>query len=293
MYQTIVLSPTFLKFLEKGDPIRREARSLLDQLETETIVLDTNGALRKEYAAVIEQSPKAEQLKWIFASLMSVVKLRSLQKNLTPRNVSDFENLENEIVLAAETGWRIIVAEAFSPLIKSDLLRKDIEVTNISDYLHPPQVSRIRTTESYVLNTGDTFNFRQWVCKYVLDAQSIEIADGYICTKHALADLKHILQKISPNIPIQIRTLSDSARDYSRNQLATNTDTLIVENELNKLKKAYSNLKWNIHDNKSELHDRWIKTDRFRIGLGRGLGFVNTKTNKVIGQTTITVSLEG
>lgn len=294
MYQSIVLSPTIVKFLEKGI-FRDEALAFLSQLGKEDIFIDASSALDREYWTLIEQSPKAEILKPAWGELRLRLKFKKTDVNLKPRPISELEQLESEVNLACRTSWQIIVAESVASSIKSNLAKKDIEASDIQNYLRPAPLSRIRALERYELKKGESFDFRNWIHKYLADARSLEIADPYICTKHALEDLDYILQKIRPDIPIQIHTLSDSARHYSRIQSTVPTDILIVENELNKLKKIYTDLKWKleIYDDKSELHDRWIQTDRFRIELGRGLGFVNTKTKKVIGQTTIAVHLEG
>lgn len=289
MYQTIVLSPTALSCLNQGitDP---KVLDFLKQVQTESLVIDSKNILGKEYQCVIENSRNADLLKVLWADLISRIHFYHHDVGISVRRFEEINNLEIEIELANHTIWKIIIAEINIDKNLDTILRNhQIEACNVQAYLCPPWTSKVRAEEHYDLLPGSYFNFRQWLTKYLLDAEYLEIADGYIGTKFAFLDLKFILSIIRSSVPVTILTLSDNARHYSRNQSSSPTDDLLIEDLLVELQKEYPKLEWILYDKKYNLETRWIKTDRFIIVPEKGLGFVNRENNKVMKQTSITV----
>lgn len=277
MYQTIVLSPTIIKFLEEN-PVRSEALALLQLIQLDKLVTDTGGVLEKEFFNLIDHSPKAEVLKSLWGEIFFTLRFYKANVLLAPRQLSEFDALASETLLAQATPWQIIVAAMVPKELRSQLFRKyGIEACDVTGYLKPQAHSQIRGSEHYHLQPGEQFNFREWLMKYLGDAKKVEIADRYIF-KNTIAknDLEYILKNLKDNTTVLVVTLEGEGE-------STQTNLKQLENDFPNLK-----IQWKLK-NTHDLHDRWVETDKFRIDLGHGLGFVNPKTSKVLWQANISV----
>ncbi|MGD8305842.1 MAG: hypothetical protein PVF17_04240 [Ignavibacteria bacterium] len=284
MYQNIALSPLFFDGLK--DLTDSDYSKLLINLLTEKILCDEEKIMLQEYDKKLIDLDMAGQIgplkKAIIQTLTfnGIVKFKS-NKHLNKRKEFYYKDYESEKKLLTDDEWRVIVSHNISDELKLKLkLESDIEIAGVNEYSKPPNDSRIRAEETIKKEPGQRFNFRNWICKYIKDAQKIIVKDGYICTRSALPDFRFILSNISKNNPIKIFTLSDEARLKSRDPKNPKSDGIEVKKILEELKKkfSFSNFTYKTINDKKLLTERSIDTDLWHINLGHAIGSVKGET---------------
>ena len=289
MYQTIALSPTVLQELSSMNFDQRT--KVLYNLITEEILSDADSIILNEYLECIDKL--AGRQKMIMEALLpDLIQRVRRQKDIfvQKRTIDEYSNYETEIKLAENSLWQIIISNKVDKCKKEKLIHNyNIEISDLKNYLKPSYLSRIRSIETIELKPGENFNFRNWIEKYVRDAQTIRIEDGYMCGKYEYEDLYHILSTIDPDIKVEIITFDDNMRNKSRHN--NRNDGIKVKEKLEQLIDTLKLTKTNylLIKNKKDLKDRCIKTDKFIINHGHALGAVNANNNVVIHQCTIGV----
>jgi hypothetical protein len=294
MYQNLVLSPTVLYSLPEL-PVNEAAR-LLYNLLTEELICDKGQILSHEYQIAMDEIAAQRQFeslsKTFLPTLISSGRfLPTFHVVGHPREKKELVGLLVETELASKDTWRITLAQGIHDSVKRSLkAKRDIEVTDIANYLDPEPNSRVRMPEVIQLEPLRSFDFRRWITKFLKGAKRVKIHDGYFCMPDPFEDLKVILGAIEPATPVHIITLSDESRQRSRKK--ERDDGIRVDSRILDLQKmlGLTHLTYDILDSKAMIKDRYIETDVFLVNLGHALGAVDSM-NKVKHQATITVQL--
>jgi hypothetical protein len=286
MFQHLVLSPTILEKILEVSPENRSA--FFRSLYTESILSDESRAILKEYILAIEAMPEGPKgyMKYIYPDLLARVQLVPGVASGV-RDKSKFSLLETEKKIAETDNWRIVLIDPLQAATKMSMkLSRDIEVLDISEYLHPSPESRVRAVQRFHLRPGEQFDLVNWIKKYISDSKRLLLRDGYFVNKSALRDVRKFLLAVNRDIPIHFETLSDEARNNGQ------PDGVKVGDALRKLISDLNltNTTISLHSSKKDLRDRVLATDRFHINLGHSLGCANIETGKIERDAVIEVS---
>lgn len=298
MYQNLVVSPLFLKSLTTIDP---EKGNLINYfLSTEVFLCDKDKKLFEEYDSISQQYADSPQTNLLLKNFITNVTSPGKAKLLTNVNFNRRKSIELlslsiEKRLAMFDDWKIILVDDAKKVIHDEFERElGIELSDCNNYLNPSEKSRIRVFQVITKNPNEEFDFGKWVFKFTRDTKTLEIQDGYACSKNEFRDIKYLIGKLKPNTRVRIITLSDKARNDSRHN--NKTDDIIAEEKLNELKNQFVEkiIEWELKEEKKLLEDRHLKTDKFFINLGHSLGgtYKDKNSDKILcrRQFTITVS---
>lgn len=286
MYQNIVLSPKVIEYSKNLK--RNDLLALFLLLDKEKLILDQNKTLLQEYSVFVNEMSESGITYELFKSWLSELVLNGKivlksSNSYKVRNKKEQSNLDLERELALQDIWKIIITDETNELHKFKFkMENEIDVNGVDNYLAietDPDSYLRKSSENIQKKVGEDFNFRKWIRKYLLDANKLDIRDGYCCQEYQLPDLYFILSIINPGIPVSITTL-------------TNPEINQVD-ILDKLKIKYNltNYHCNIIESKKEIRDRVLITDRYIINLGHSLGAVNPADNKVKREFVISVTL--
>lgn len=294
MFQNIVISP----LLWKDNNLEKHSKryELISRLQSECFLCDKNKILFQECIEVSEEGSKKNN-NFIFEQWLGLTTIDAKIKridniNLSKRKNDEFQRYYSEKLLASNDRCGIILSKEETDEIKNDLRKEiDIELLDVGEYLSPATTSKVRTIGRVSMKKDEPFDFWKWIHKYIRDTKTLVVHDGYACVPPQYKDLDFIIRNTPHSTNIKIITLSDAARNKSRDGEKDEIEVLSI---LNKLKTNYAprNLHWEIRDDKKTITDRHIKTDYFIIDLGHALGatFKDTESGKVICKRQFTIN---
>jgi len=301
MYQEIVLSADFIKFIEdkyQEFAFGSECHKVLQQISTETIVIDCEGEWKKRVDKLIQNSPKKEQLMAFFSGWQQY----NFFKKVTPDNKlqnSRYKFSQKELIfetnLCLSTQDKILLKNNLNNneqfILRSEF---DVEALDFITYTNPPPDSRVLTAYRIItLKNGDSFDLINFFRPFLKATKTLIIQDGYLFNKNrSLRNLKDLLSIVDKNIQIKIITLTDEARNRSQIK-KENGQVVNAEKELTDLKQKYGlkNFCYELKNSKQDLHARFIETDHFFIHLDKGLDFLYTTRDgkKISSESVITI----
>lgn len=286
MRQTIVLSPTVFQRLAAA-PLEARRQLLIDLLRDD-VMMDGERKLHQEYDREVNEldCPEKEELRNIIGTLAFTYKRSDCALNEV-RDPSEYLKFESEVKVIEKEQWKIILAEGFEKELSAkihDSSGTDLVCTG--EYLIPSANSVVRKECSYEFKAGDAFDFVAWIKKYLIDAKSVTISDGYVAERNAMSDLERILDFVDRQTELRIVTLSNNARGIDTPEKARQYDNERITELVKRLK--FKHFELEIRDHKSELRDRSIETENFFINIGHGMGW--TKGGKVKSQFALSVT---
>ena len=190
MKQDIILSTLFWKsFLGSGKENARKARNFL---ESDTLVVDKNKVILKEYKDLIKiltsQDNNHSLLSGLMQDLESGIGCEIVDTELKKRSLHEYSSYgsERKIKSAWKGFWRLIVKE-----------------NNFINYIKPNFFDSYRNEERIVMKTGESFCIRRFLRKYYCDSKSIEIKDPFVfVNKTSFENVKFICKDFSKEIKI-------------------------------------------------------------------------------------------
>ena len=286
MYQHIIMSPLTLGRLRDMPASTRH--DLLSHLFSERLLSDSDTAIFKEYEIVVENTSSVAEKQLLQALLPDILThvLRLPDVKADVRDPTTWKSLQTEIKLALQDKWKIILADT-EPEVPppSTRARSPIEVINLHHYLNPPPHSNVRAEEVITLAPGSSFDFRNWITKYLRGASWLKVTDGYMFEDSALEDVVHIVRQLPRSIPITLEALADRGRGFQKDSYKASERQRTISERTGR-----QDLTWILHEAKKNCRDRRLETDRFVILLGHILGSVDPKTKRVMKQSIVSVS---
>lgn len=190
MKQDIILSTLFWKsFLESGKESARKARNFL---ESDTLIVDKNKVILKEYKDFIKILSSQDNNHFLLSGIMQDLESGNgceiVEIDIKKRNLHEYSSYESEkkIKSAWEGFWKLIIKE-----------------NNFNNYVMPNFLDFYRNEERIVMKTEESFCIRRFLRKYYCDSKSIEIKDPYIFINRTLFEnVKFICKDFSKEITI-------------------------------------------------------------------------------------------
>ena len=282
MYQTLAVSP--LVFEQLNSEVTQTILGCFTSLDSEIILCDKDKYIFDEYENIIDAKANPllkELIKDFINKSCTMGKIKVVNEVIAPIRVNkQLINLKTELALIkTNENWRIILTDSTTKL-KFCFAKdgNDFELASPKDYLSPDEGSQIISrSEAITKKRGDSFDLIKWLEKYLTCAASIELYDGYLQSKRALVNIDRIfasIKTINRDIPIKIISMSDKAR----NKYNAKDDRIEIRTELENLKQKHNlvNLLIILYEDKTDIKDRKLVTDKFIITLGHSLDAVNT-----------------
>ncbi|MFC2085664.1 hypothetical protein ACFLRO_00465 [Bacteroidota bacterium] len=288
MHQKSVFSPSIIGKVYSN--LRGTNLSALRQLETEILLVDGSGALLAEIADALGEASGDQLAQSVIEAMVSGRPRLQIVDQVTavPRPQSELSRLATEEEVGHMGGADFLVGKADGRRTASGLGQKDLLPHTISQYISPSVESRVRPLYvRHELMPGDKFDFERWFGAYLKDTKALKVVDGYINRSPARENFEILLRLVPKGIKVRVDTLSDDARNGrgvpDGDVVADIVKTLGTTHGVDVQVREF--------ENKTELGNRWLSTDRFTIDLGKGLGFC--RGGKAIREQVITVTYRG
>jgi len=275
MYQEIVLSSTFVKFLENIFDVPG-GFGCLEKLMTEVIITDNRGEWLNEVQAYISNSTKKDILEQFIKLIVDKCIKKEIASIVPNSTFHDDRKLVREANLSLNTEDRVILRNEVNEIHKSILMNQyDIELIGVDNYINPDRNTRLLSSfDKKNIKEGEEFDFLNFIKPYVRTTQNVLVQDGYLSQENSgLKNLIDLLDMLPAGTNVKIITFSDAVR----NRYRVNPDGIYIEQKLDEVKGKLNTLNIDIEflENKIK-HARIIKTDKYLIHLDRGLDFLYT-----------------
>jgi len=272
MLQEIVLSVDCLNYLSKKYreyDFNSEGHLFMQRVQEDILCFDEKRLLdEKIETRILELNDEVLLRLWT-----GIIDFINQKRYSISSSIKSTEALEGNVCNNSKDG--IWVKPGLTIDRKSILKKKygNNRVNPISEknYLHPTKKDFLLVDGlNFLLKKNDNFPIAKYIKACAADTENILIQDGYLVRDLPKNNLIKILKNVPSDATVKIRTLTDNARNNFMPVADDGHSVFELEDEI-KSKCPQGQIDFETFDRKSQLHDRFIITDKWKISLGRGL----------------------
>ena len=135
-----------------------------------------------------------------------------------------------------------------------------------------------------ILKRGDIFPIMKILEIALRNEKEVFIQDGYIHKDNAIANVIKVIERLSTNAIVNVRTLTDKGRGetWGKKEIIKDREKQVLERFPDR------DINFSYSGNKRTLHERFIKTENLIINIGAG--FDAYKSSQILKETSFNLN---